>query len=109
MWRVAGQCSWSGEFKGRDAIVRDLLRPLFSRFGATYKATLKTVIAEGDVVVAEVDGDVVTKDGQRYNNEYCFVFVFRGDKIAVVTEYGDTDLEERVLGSYRDAVSNLKA
>jgi len=47
---------------------------------------------------------VQTKSGQRYNNEYCFVFKFRGDKIAEVVEYCDTDLEERVLGNYDDAV-----
>ena len=101
-WRVAGQCSWSGNFKGSKAIVRDLIRPLFSRFASTYTAKLKSAIAEGDIVVAEVSGDVMTKDGQRYNNEYCFVFHFRDEKIASVTEYGDTDLEERVLGRYQD-------
>ena len=105
VWRIAGQCSWSRTFDGREAILRDLVRPLFGRFATTYKAKLKNLIAEGDFVVAEVDGDVVTKDGDRYNNNYCFVFRFRGDKIAEVVEYADTDLEERVLGPYQDALS----
>lgn len=93
--------------EGREAILRDLIRPLFSRFATTYKARLRNLIAEGDFVVAEVDGDVVTKDGGRYNNNYCFVFRFRGDKIAEVVEYADTDLEERVLGPYHDALASL--
>jgi uncharacterized protein len=105
VWRVAGQCSWSGVFEGRDAILRDLIRPLFGRFATTYKAKLNTIIGEGDFIVAEVEGDVLTKDGARYNNSYCFVFRFRGDKIAEVIEYGDTDLEERVLGPHKNAVA----
>jgi uncharacterized protein len=107
VWRIAGQCSWSGTFEGREAILRDLIRPLFNRFATTYKAKLKSLIAEGDCVVAEVDGDVFTKDGRRYNNNYCFVFKFRGDKITEIIEYADTDLEERVLGPYKDALASL--
>ena len=57
--------------------------------------------------MAEVRGDVETRSGKRYNNEYCFVFKFRGDKIAEVVEYCDTDLEERVLGNYDELVSQM--
>ena len=55
-------------------------------------------------------GDFVqSKTGKRYNNEYCFLFRFRGDKIAEVVEYCDTDLKERVLGPYDDAVGQMEA
>jgi ketosteroid isomerase-like protein len=40
---------------------------------------------------------------------HCFLFRFRGDKIAEIVEYCDTDLEERVLGPYDDAVKQLAA
>ena len=53
--------------------------------------------------------DVQTKTGQRYNNEYCIVFKFRGDEIAELVEYCDTDLIERVLGNYDDAVRPMAA
>jgi ketosteroid isomerase-like protein len=69
VWRVTGQCSWSGEFKGREAILRDLIGPLFGRLAGPYKARLRSVIAEGDVVVAEVEGDAATKGGDRYDNQ----------------------------------------
>jgi ketosteroid isomerase-like protein len=85
------------------------LKPLFALFATEYRAQAINLVAEGDYVVAEVRGDVQTKRGQRYNNEYCFVFRFRGDKIAEVVEYCDTDLEERVLGNYDDAVRLMAA
>ena len=105
VWRVTGQASWSRRCEGRDAVLRDLVRPLFARFAGAYRSKLLSVIAEGDVVVAEVKGDATTKEGKRYDNDYCLVFRFRGDKIAELVEYADTDLEERVLGPYTEAVA----
>lgn len=105
VWRLPGHHSWAGRFEGHEAIRRDLLVPLFSLFATEYRAEAVTLIAEGDVVVAEVRGDVMTTRGERYDNEYCFVFRFRDGKIAELTEYCDSDLIERVLGPYPDAVA----
>lgn len=103
VWRLPGHCSWSRRFEGRESIRSDLLEPLFALFATTFTVRTINLIAEGDYVVAEARGDVRTKRGDRYNNEYCFVFRFRDGKIAEVVEYCDTDLEERVLGPYEAA------
>ena len=95
-------------FEGLDAVNRDLFRPLFGGFATPYTARLVSLVAEGDVAVAEVKGDVMTKRGERYANDYCFIFRFRDGKIAEVVEYGDTALEENVLGSYEEAVASLR-
>ena len=105
VWRLPGHSSWSKRFEGRAAVERDLLKPLFALFATTYTARAINLIAEGDYVVAEVRGDVMTKRGDRYNNEYCFIFRFRDGKIVEVIEYGDTDLEERVLGRHEDVLA----
>ena len=109
IWRFPGHCSLSKRFSGQEEVRSRLLKPLFALFATEYKAKAINLIAEGDTVVAEVRGDVQTKTGKRYNNEYCFLFRFRGDKIAEIVEYCDTDLEERVLGPYDDAVRQLAA
>ena len=109
IWRFPGHCSWSKRFSGQEEVRSRLLKPLFALFATEYKAKAINLIAEGDTVVAEVRGDVQTKTGKRYNNEYCFLFRFRGEKIAEIVEYCDTDLEERVLGPYDDAVRQLAA
>ena len=103
VWRFPGHCSWSRRFEGQEAIHRDLLRPLFGLFATDYTARAINLVAEGEMVVAEVRGDVMLKSGERYDNHYCFIFHFRDGKIVEVVEYCDTDLEERVLGNY-DAV-----
>jgi len=108
VWRLAGHSSWSRRFEGQDAIRARLLKPLFAQFGSQYRAQAVNLVAEGDFVVAEARGDVLTKRGERYNNEYCMVFRFRGNKIAEVVEYCDTDLIERVLGPYEDALQSIE-
>jgi len=105
VWRLPGHASWSQQFEGQEAIRTQLLRPLFALFATAYRARVVNLVAEGDQVVAEVRGDVVTKRGERYDNAYCFVFRFRDGKIVEVVEYCDTDLEERVLGRYEDALA----
>jgi ketosteroid isomerase-like protein len=109
VWRLAGQSSWSKRFAGQEDVRTNLLKPLFALFATEYRARAVNLVAEGDQVVAEIRGDVQTKSGKRYNNEYCFVFTFRDGKIAEIVEYGDTDLLERALGSYEDAVRLVAA
>jgi uncharacterized protein len=104
VWRKPGHSSWAVAFEGREAVQRELIRPLFALFATRYTAEAINLIAEGDFVVAEVRGDVMTRKGERYHNAYCFLFRFRQGKIVEVIEYSDTDHEERVLGSYPDAV-----
>lgn len=109
VWRLPGHCSWSRRFEGREAVQRDLLGPLFSLFANTYTAQAINLVAEGEMVAAEVRGDVLLKSGGRYGNPYCFIFHFRDGKIAEVVEYCDTDLEERVLGNYDTVLAAHRA
>lgn len=108
-WRLAGQSSWSRRFDGQQTVQRDLLAPLFALFATQYEARAVNLVAEGDFVVAEVRGSVETRTGERYDNEYCFVFRFRDGRIAELVEYCDTDLIERVLGSYDSALAAMAA
>ncbi len=109
VWRLPGHCSWSRRFEGREAIHRDLLGLLFGLFATEYTARAINLVAEGEMVAAEVRGDVTLKSGARYDNHYCFLFHFRHGRIAEVVEYCDTDLEERVLGKYHDVVETHAA
>lgn len=109
VWRFPGHYSWAKRFEGQENIQRKLIAPLYALFATKYKSHAINIIGEGDSVVAEVRGDVMTKTGQRYNNEYCLIFKFKGSKIIEVVEYCDTDLIERVLGKYEDVVAQYHA
>ena len=98
-WKIAGQGAWSREWKGKQAVLQDLLKPLYERFETTYTNQADDFIAEGDKVVVQCRGNVMTKSGQRYDNHYCMVFRLEGGQLRELVEYMDTELAARVLGT----------
>jgi hypothetical protein len=99
-WTISGQGPWARTWQGKSAVRADLFRPLFAQFATTYRNTARRIIAEGDIVVVECKGDVETKAGNRYDNDYCYVCQFADDgKLVALTEYMDTALAERVLAA----------
>lgn len=105
VWRTIGEGSWSGEFVGKQAVIDEIFRPLNRVL--VERATLPTRIVDGgEVIVVQARGRNLTRDGQRYDNDYAFVIHFRDGKIARYEEYCDTDLIARVLPD-RNAAKRL--
>jgi ketosteroid isomerase-like protein len=104
-WINIGTSKWSGTFEGKAAVLRDLLAPLRTKLVERSRTVAHRFIAEGDYVIVEARGDNVTRAGQRYNNEYCFVFRLSEGQIQEVKEYSDTALIDAVLGDPREAVA----
>ena len=97
-WINIGKTKWSGRFDGKEAVLRDLLSPLRTRLLERSRTVAHRFVAEADCVIVEARGDNVTRAGERYDNEYCFVFRVSGGKIIEVKEYSDTALIDAVLG-----------
>lgn len=96
VWRTIGEGSWSGEFCGKQTIIEEIFRPLNRVL--VERATIPTrLIDGGDVIVLQARGRNLTRDGQRYDNDYVFVIHFESGKIVRYEEYCDTDLIARVL------------
>jgi ketosteroid isomerase-like protein len=98
-WTIIGATKWSGTYRGKQAVVTELLRPLFSQFVDQYTNTAHRFIAEDDYVVIECRGHVTTKAGIPYNNTYCWVCRIAGGKLQELTEYMDTELLTAALGT----------
>ncbi len=97
-WTISGQGPWARTWHGKEAVRSELFRPLFAQFATKYRNTARSFIAEGNTVVIECKGDVSTKAGNRYDNDYSYVCRFGDDgKLVALTEYMDTALAERVL------------
>jgi len=96
-WTVMGATAWSGTFRGREAVLRELLAPLVAQFADTYTNVAHNFVAEGDQVVVECRGRVATRAGGRYDNSYCWVCRFEDGKLRALTEYLDTHLLETAL------------
>jgi len=74
-----------------------LLGPLFAQLKQGIRSTVHRLVAENDYVVAQTSGIAETRDGQPYNNTYCWIIRLQGGKFIEVTEYMDTELITSVL------------
>lgn len=103
-WEIMGQSDWSRRFEGKDVVERDLVGPLFNLFATPYRNVATRIIADDhDNVVVLSKGEVRTKSGHDYNNDYCFVMSMRDGRIVEILEYTDTALAEKVLGPFEYA------
>lgn len=59
--------------------------------------TINCVIAEGDRVVVEFEGNGKLINGEDYCNEYCMVFTLSDGRIRQVNEYFCTLLADKKL------------
>lgn len=98
-WTNIGTTKFSGTYAGKQALVEQLLGPLFGQLKAGIASAIERLTAEGDVVVAQTAGTAETHDGRPYNNTYCQVIRIRDGKIAEVKEYFDTALVDAVFGN----------
>jgi ketosteroid isomerase-like protein len=96
-WIMKGRTAWSGTYEGRQVVQDRLLTPLYAQFEGRYCNIAESFIAEDDQVVVQCRGQVSTRSGQRYDNEYCFIYRLAGGKLVSLTEYLDTALVDAVL------------
>lgn len=96
-WTIIGNTAWSGTYRGKEAVRKELMEPLFANFKTRYTNKATRFIAEDDHVVVECRGNVITKSGQPYDNTYCYVCRMADGKLKELTEYLDTELVTRVL------------
>lgn len=96
-WTVMGTHPLAGTYhdkqRFREATFGRLNRVL--RDGVRLR--LVDLIVSGDTAVAELEALSTALDGEPFNNTYCWVMRFDGDRIVAVRAYLDSALVQRVL------------
>jgi ketosteroid isomerase-like protein len=98
--RVTGQYSWSRTFRGKESVLRDLYGYVHSLVERGSRTIPLRFIADDDFVVVEARGDMTTRKGEKYDNEYCLVYRLENGRIVEMREYCDAVLCEQRLGSF---------
>ena len=96
-WTLTGSSRWSGTYDGKQEVSEKLLKPLFANFATRYTNRALRIIADGEWVAVECRGNVQTKAGRRYDNQYCYVCRVAGGQLREIVEYMDTKLVDEVL------------
>jgi hypothetical protein len=93
--RVTGQNSWSRTYKGKAALERGFYAHLRAVLAEPRRTIPHNFIADGDHVAVEARGDMRTKAGVPYENEYCLVYRLHNGKIVEIREYCDSGAQPR--------------
>ena len=97
-WYFIGSHRFAGAMKGKEDIRKKLLEPLGNELTGLIQLEIKQLIAEGDKVVAEMQGTSKSTAGKDYNNTYCIILTVKDGKIREMREYLDTELVTAVFG-----------
>ena len=96
-WTVPGSLRCSKTYEGKERLLTELFRPVMAQLDENYSYRATRFIAEGDLVVIELQGRNTTKTGERYDNSYCYVCRIENGKMKEVTEYLDTKLFSELI------------
>lgn len=91
-WTIIGDTRFSGTYEGMADVIERLLGPIGELVDGHIHITLDNLIGEGDYIVCQGRGESKTTAGGTYNNTYCWVYKWSGDKVVAVTEYLDTEV-----------------
>ena len=87
--------------KGRDEVAKtfagDLVRAMFD-LKQPFKLEVRSMIVDGDTAVVQQRLTATVKNGNAYDNQYCWIYTCRDGQIARMEEYADTLLAARVMG-----------
>lgn len=82
--------------RGADTVA-EAIESFKALFPTGLRLDIKSVMADGDRVVVEAEGNAVTAEDKPYTNHYCFVATLRDGKILQFNEYLCSALAEQVL------------
>lgn len=95
-WWVPGTLPFSGT--KTKAQYLGIVQQIQNGFPTGFKLTVKSMIAEGGAVAAEVESEGTHANGKRYANKYHFLFEVKDGAIVHVKEYMDTLHLAQLLG-----------
>ncbi len=96
IWWVPEELPFSG-LKDKRAYM-NIVQNIQRGFPDGFKLTVKSMIAEGDTVAAEVESDGLHTNGKRYQNKYHFLIKIKNGVFIHVKEYMNTLHLARLLG-----------
>jgi ketosteroid isomerase-like protein len=90
-FEMMGRLPGVSPIRGKDAFLKSTPPMLKAMFPNGLNIKLHTVIAEGPHVAIQAESDTIAANGKKYANRYHFYVLFKGEKIAQVREYNDTN------------------
>jgi len=96
-WTVMGTHPLGGRYRTKEAFRAATFARLAKALPSGAQLRVEHVIVSGDEAVVELRSDAVAKNGMRFDNRYCWVAQFSGERIVRVRAYLDSALVARLF------------
>lgn len=99
-WTIVGRSAAAGTYRGREAFLRDVIRPFNARMREPLKPVIRRIVVDGPMVVVFFDAKGVARDGVAYVNTYAWFLELRDERVIAASAFFDSiafdDLWKRV-------------
>ncbi len=98
-WKVMGKHPLGGIYNSKEDFLNSTFRRLnkILKDGVILKVEDIFIDESKNVAIVEMESISVTKDGKPFDNIYCWIVHFNGDKITKVHAYVDSALVKQVI------------
>ena len=90
VWTIEGSSIAAKTYVGRKTFIREVVKPLNARIQGRLKPKLRSICADGNIVVIFFDGEATARDGKPYNNTYFWQFEMRDGKVVKASAMYDS-------------------
>jgi ketosteroid isomerase-like protein len=89
-WTIVGRSVAAKTYHGREAFLREVIRPFNARMREPLKPVIRRIYADGDAVVVFFDARGTARDGKPYANTYAWFFDMRDGKVTAASAFFDS-------------------
>ena len=97
LWTIKGTSILSGEYHGGEEFFEKVINRLNKVILPGWKIHILSSYVDNDTFIIEMRGEMKAKNGEDYNNEYCWIFKFADNKVISITAYYDSLLVNKTL------------
>jgi len=88
-WTINGSAPLSKTYSSKKQFLDEVINPLNERLSQKIVPSVRNLYAEGDMVIAFIDGKATAKDGRPYNMSYAWFMQMKDGKIIRVEAFLD--------------------
>src|SRR5271155_4500965 len=96
-WTVQGHHPLAGHYKGKADFLAHTFKKLETVLPQGAQLHVTNALVSGEWAVVELASHAIAKNGLKFDNKYCWVTRFAGDKIVEVRAYLDSALVQRLF------------
>lgn len=89
-WTIVGHSVASKRYEGREAFMREVIRPFNARMREPLKPAIRGIYADAGTVIVLFDAKGIARDGQPYVNTYAWFLEMRDGRVTAATAFFDS-------------------